>query len=203
MTRDWLDGARGALAAERILDAAGRVFLARGVHEADVADIAAEAGCSRATVYRYFENRHALKTAYMHREARRVAEQVVREAAAYDDPGAQLTETVLGALRIVRETPVLAAWFAPSGGAASAQLAAASQVIESLCAAFLGADDPGEDLPERARWLVRVILSLLTLPGRDEDDERAMLRRFVVPGLFAEDPADVVVGGTVAAADGR
>ena len=32
-----------------------------------------------------------------------------------------------------------------------------------------------------ARWLVRVIVSLLTVPGRDDADERAMVERFVVP----------------------
>ena len=37
-----------------------------------MSDIAAAAGCSRATLYRYFENREALHTAYVSREAREV-----------------------------------------------------------------------------------------------------------------------------------
>ena len=37
------------------------------------------------------------------------------------------------------------------------------------------------DDPDDARWLVRVILSLLTVPGRDEADERAMVERYVAP----------------------
>ena len=33
----------------------------------------------------------------------------------------------------------------------------------------------------RARWVVRVVTSLLMYPGQDEADERAMIEEFVVP----------------------
>ncbi|MXI80238.1 hypothetical protein GR254_08060 [Mycobacterium tuberculosis] len=33
----------------------------------------------------------------------------------------------------------------------------------------------------RARWVVRMLTSLLMFPGRDEADERAMIAEFVVP----------------------
>ena len=36
-------------------------------------EIARAAGCSRATLYRYFENREALRTAYVHRETHRLS----------------------------------------------------------------------------------------------------------------------------------
>ena len=42
-------------------------------------DIARAAGCSRATVYRYFDNKQALLRAFVHREARDVTEQVARQ----------------------------------------------------------------------------------------------------------------------------
>ena len=42
---------------------------------------------------------------------------------------------------------------------------------------------PGAEL--RARWLVRVLTSLLISPGRDADDERRMLEEFVIPVLLA------------------
>jgi hypothetical protein len=56
-------------------------------------------------------------------------------------------------------------------------------VIAALAAAFLhslGPDDPAV-VERRARWAVRVIVSLLTYPGRDVDEERAMIEEFVVP----------------------
>ena len=39
----------------------------------------------------------------------------------------------------------------------------------------------GEAVQQRARWVVRVMTSLLSFPGRDADDERTMLTEFVVP----------------------
>ncbi|NUS56107.1 MAG: TetR/AcrR family transcriptional regulator [Streptomycetaceae bacterium] len=181
MTGDWLGENRGQRAAERILDAAGRVFLRHGVAAADMADIAAEAGCSRATLYRYFDNRQALRIAYMHREARRVAAQVLAEVADHPTPSARVTGAVLAAVRIVRETPVLAAWFVPEGSGATAGMAGASDVIASLCGTFLPADDAAAG---KARWMVRVVVSLLAMPGRDADDERAMVEAFVTPVLL-------------------
>ena len=44
----------------------------------------------------------------------------------------------------------------------------------------LGADDQAI-AESRARWLVRVITSLLIFPGRDVADEQAMIEEFVVP----------------------
>jgi hypothetical protein len=67
----------------------------------------------------------------------------------------------------------------PIGG----DMAEQSEVIKTLTEAFvisLAPDDP-EVVAHRARWLVRVITSLLVFPGHDEADERAMLEEFVVP----------------------
>jgi hypothetical protein len=44
----------------------------------------------------------------------------------------------------------------------------------------LGTDD-ADVVDRRARWLVRVITSLLIFPGNDEADEKQMLEEFVVP----------------------
>ena len=41
-----------------------------------------------------------------------------------------------------------------------------------------------DDVERRARWLVRVMISLLIFPGRDEADERAMLEEFVLPTVM-------------------
>lgn len=56
-------------------------------------------------------------------------------------------------------------------------------MIAALATAFLhslGPDDPAV-LQRRARWTVRVIISLLMFPGRDADEERAMIEEFLVP----------------------
>ncbi|RZK82142.1 MAG: TetR/AcrR family transcriptional regulator, partial [Rhodococcus sp. (in: high G+C Gram-positive bacteria)] len=39
----------------------------------------------------------------------------------------------------------------------------------------------------KARWLVRIIVSLLTVPGVDDTDERTMLEQFVAPAIAEHD----------------
>jgi AcrR family transcriptional regulator len=170
----WLAEERGVLAAERILDAAAELFVDRGVGSVGMGEIARAAGCSRATLYRYFADRDELHTAFVHREARRVGREVAAAIDGVDEPARLVTEAVLHAVRRVRETPTLAAWFADGDAARTAALAQSSEVIEALGTSVV-------DDPEDARWLVRVILSLLTVPGRDEADERALVERYVAP----------------------
>ncbi|MCB1291539.1 TetR/AcrR family transcriptional regulator [Mycolicibacterium sp.] len=174
---------RTQAACDRILDAAGELFAQRGVTEVLMSDIAAAAGCSRATLYRYFENREALHTAYVSREAREVNLQLAAVVGTVKDPGERLLDALTHALRLVRKNPALSAWFArtPIGADAAEE----SEVVQALTTGFLLSLEP-EDVPaaqRRARWLVRILTSLLIVPGRDADDERAMLREFVVPTI--------------------
>jgi hypothetical protein len=86
-------------------------------------------------------------------------------------------------LRNVRESPALSSWFATTQRPIGGEIAEQSEVIRALTEAFvisLVPDDP-EVVAHRARWLVRVMTSLLVFPGHDEADERAMLEEFVVP----------------------
>jgi AcrR family transcriptional regulator len=178
----WLRDERDALAAERILDAAGRVFAELGVAQAGMADIAAAAGCSRATVYRYFESRLALRTAYVHREARRVADEVVAALVTVDDPHHRVVAGILLAVAAVRRSPEMSAWFTGDSSGLANDLAGSSQVIEVLAARFLTDSFPEDDEGrQRARWLVRTIVSFLTMPGADAEEERLQVERFVAP----------------------
>lgn len=120
MPRDWLSARRSEVAADHILDAAESLFTQQNAATVGMHEIAAAAGCSRATLYRYFENREALYTAYVHREARRLYEEVSEQVATVTDPAQRLIEGVITALRAVRVSPALSSWFAtaqpPIGG---------------------------------------------------------------------------------------
>lgn len=167
-----------------MLDAAGELFAARGVDAVEMQDIARAAGCSRATLYRHFENRAALHTAYVHREARAVAARLAQCTAGLGEPRDRLLTGMIEALRLVRENPSLSAWF--SRTSAGAQAAGSSEVVHALSTAFVQSLGPGDPVAadRRARWLVRVLASLLISPGRDAEDERAMIEEFVLP-LFS------------------
>ena len=86
MAGDWLAARRSEVAADRILDAADELFTRQDAATVGMHEIATAAGCSRATLYRYFENREALYTAYVHREARRLYDELTQQVAGVTDP---------------------------------------------------------------------------------------------------------------------
>lgn len=180
MPADWLADRRTEVAADRILDAAEELFIRRDAATVGMNEIARAAGCSRATVYRYFENRDALYTAYVHRETYRVFSEMGKHIAGIADPRERLLEGVVASLRSVRESPALSSWFASTQRPIGGEMAERSEVIKALTEAFLGSLGIG-DVEQRARWLVRVMISLLVFPGHDEADERVMLAEFVLP----------------------
>ena len=183
MPGDWLAARRTEVAADRILDAANDLFARQDAATVGMNEIAAAAGCSRATLYRYFENRDALYTAYVHRESYRQYREMTEQIMSVTDPAERLIEGMMTSLRNVRESPALASWFATTHRPIGAEMAEKSEVIKALTEAFvvsLAPDDP-DVVERRARWLVRVMTSLLIFPGRDEADERAMIEEFVMP----------------------
>jgi AcrR family transcriptional regulator len=190
MPGDWLGARRTEVAADRILDAAGELFSHKEAATVGMHEIASAAGCSRATLYRYFENREALYTAYVHRESYRLHREMTEQINSVVDPRDRLIEGMLASLRNVRESPALASWFATTQRPIGAEMAEQSEVIKALTEAFvisLGPDDP-ELVAHRARWLVRVMTSLFLFPGHDDEDERAMLEEFVVPIVLPNQP---------------
>jgi len=190
MPKDWLAARRTEVAADRILDAAGELFAQQEAATVGMHEIASAAGCSRATLYRYFENREALYTAYVHRESYRLYREMTEQINSVVDPRERLIEGMMASMRNVRESPALASWFATTQRPIGAEMAEQSEVIRALTEAFvisLAPDDP-DVVAHRARWLVRVMTSLFLFPGHDEADERAMLEEFVVPMVVPNQP---------------
>ena len=185
---DWLAERRGEVAADRILDAAEHLFAHHDAATVGMNEIARAAGCSRATLYRYFENRDALYTAYVHRETYRVFRGLGTYLDATKPAPDQLVDGVIASLRLVRESPALSSWFAPSQRPIGGEMAERSEVIKALTEAYLTSLG-FVDVEPKARWIVRVMISLLVFPGHDETDERAMLEEFVTPALVSSGQA--------------
>lgn len=188
MAGDWLGDRRSEVAADRILDAAERLFTEQDPASVGMNEIARAAGCSRATLYRYFDSRESLRTAYVHRETHRLGRDILGRIERIEDPRERLIAGITATLRMVRENPALAAWFGSTRLPIGGEMAGQSQVITALASGFLASlgPSPGPDdaaLERRARWAVRVIISMLMFPGRGEKDERAMIEEFVLPVL--------------------
>jgi AcrR family transcriptional regulator len=196
MANDWLAARRNEVAAERILDAAGTLFAERDPSSVGMREIARAAGCSRATLYRYFENRDALHTAYVHGQAYALYDRMIECITGIDDPRERLIAGFTTSIAMVRQSPALASWFASTQAPIGGEIAEQSDVIKAMTAAFLislGPDEPAV-VGRRARWLVRVMTSLLIFPGTDEADERALIEEFLVPIVA---PAGQAIGSAV------
>lgn len=190
MAGAWLREEQTDLAVDKILTAASRAFVDLGVSRTGMGHIAQYAGCSRGTLYRYFKNRHELHIAYINRAARELSNRLNDELSAIANPAERLIEGIARAVEDVRNTPGTAAWFAPGDSGIAARMSRSSEVIESAAESFVEklldprGDDPSSRL--RARWLVRVVVSLLTMPGENPAEERALIARFVAPALLAD-----------------
>lgn len=193
MAQTWLRQNYSDLAADRILDAAAAMFVEHGVSAVDMADVARAAGCSRGTLYRYFENRDALRYAFAHREAQRLVKEASEAVEDITDPGERLVAVITHLVAEVRRTPHLAAWFAATDAGISAAMVNSSEVIESIAVSFFPvdpSDPPAEGVLQLARWSTRVALSLLMTPGRDPDEERSLLEQFLAPAATALWPVE-------------
>lgn len=180
-------------AADAILDAAGELFLRDGVHATGMTAIADAAGCSRATLYRYFPDRDVLRQAYVDREADRIGAQVAATVASVAEPRRRLAEAIETTLDLVRSSPPLVAWFTAEDQGLAHGLANSSEVVASLIGAppsersdgAAGAQRGAHAAGADGRWVVRVIVSLLAVPAAP-DEERAIIERFVVEPLLGE-----------------
>ena len=89
----------------------------------------------------------------------------------------------------------MAAWFTRAEAGLTARMSRTSEVIGCLADTFVSdleaAAEAAGDRDLRARWLVRVIVSLLSLPAESEAEERALIEKFVVPSVLGRRRTDV------------
>ncbi|MBM7520333.1 TetR/AcrR family transcriptional regulator [Nocardioides nitrophenolicus] len=177
-TTDWLlaDGRR-ASAVGRIHRAARELFLERGIERTTADAVARRAGCSRATFYRLVGSRAALVDALLAAGGAAVVARV-EEATAGLDGADRATEAVVTAAAAIRADRVLTAWLRDRGSLddvlGGPQGSAA--IARSLTGIVGAGDRDGE-------WIVRSVLALVAMPGRDADAERELVARYVVPPL--------------------
>ena len=107
--------ARTELRRDEILDAAERVFAARGYHEAGIADIAAELGIGHGTFCRYFRNKHDIAATVLERVVERIAAAGLEEdpfaAATVEEYRAQVDRILRRMFDLIDEHPVVMEFF--------------------------------------------------------------------------------------------
>jgi AcrR family transcriptional regulator len=188
--------------AESIEERAVRATLAcvarHGLAKTTFDDVAREAGCARATLYRYFGGKRQLVLITVALEAARIAA-TIRDAA---DAEVTFEDAVVAmfvrAARELREHEALQFLFAfepelvlphVTFEAGNRFLVGAGSAVSPAIARFL----PAERVERAGEWLARVAFAHALSPTSpidltDEAEIRALVREFVLPGLRLPEP---------------
>lgn len=198
-TQDWLGDERQELAVARILEAARDVFAQDGIRGARMGKIAEEAGCARATLYRYFPNKESLLHAYMAAVAQDFNDVLQERLERLPTLGDRLVEAVAVSVELIRDREDVAPFFSEedlgltaqltAGGAASMRERLAKQIAkESRSKGIDGRLRRGVSADEAAEWLTRAILSFSFIPGEQRSPAklRRYLKKMLIPALIAD-----------------
>lgn len=182
---------------ERLLDAAERCLRRDGIRRTTVAGVAAEAGVSRAGLYKHFPDKGELLGAALIRLDEDFWAAADQRVAAADGLAAKVAAAVaiarssqLGPLALElkeREPEALAALMGDyvrdvAPGMASFWERHLAEARER------GETRPDLDVAGASEWVLRAVISLVTLPGTavdpdDPDSVRAYLQAYLVPAL--------------------
>ena len=182
---------------ERLLDAAEGCLEQFGPQKTSMEDVARAAGMSRATVYRYFENRDALLLGVASRQAADLATEAMAFLAQFATLSDWLVEGCLFTLREIPKRPVFASLVTSLDSSAASKLLLGStgmiQIgVNVLRPMFGTAKQQGLlrddlDIDMLIEWLLRVLWTYLNAPSQvatDEDSMRRLFRMLLLPSVL-------------------
>ena len=182
---------------EVAMDAAAACYLRLGVATTTAADIAREAGISRATLYRRYGSHEAIFLAVLTRESEAMSEDARAhlDSLSLTDPGERTLEGMMFAIDQIRSRPVHAAVFGGESAAWAAgqaiRMAALRRIGEAgvspLVAAALADGSLSErDVEDLVDWNQRILISYAAVPGygdRPPAEIRRQLTSWFLPAF--------------------
>jgi AcrR family transcriptional regulator len=184
---------------ERLLDAAEGCLEQFGSEKTSMEDVARAAGMSRATVYRYFENREALLLGVASRQASALAAEAINYLAQFSTISDWLVEGLLFTLREIPSRPVFASLVTSLDSRASSSLWLGSTGlveigINVLQPIFSNAKAQGllrddVDPAMLVEWLLRMLWTYLNAPSQvatDEEGMRKLFRMMLIPAVLKD-----------------
>jgi len=176
---------------DRAVDGLLACIARHGLAKTTLEDVAAAAGCSRATLYRHFTNKHDLVACTVEAETERLRTTIAGAAAPAPTLTEALTAVVVTTAAFVDEHAALQflfdhepqtvlPWLAFDRG--DDFLAVAAPIVGAPLERFVGAE-PALRIGE---WVTRLLLSSLTFADEradlvDSDRARELVEQFIVP----------------------
>lgn len=179
---------------DRILQAAGTAMEQEGIDALRLDRVARAVGCSRSSLYRYFDAKEALILAVLEKRVIAMAQRIEIELEPVEDAADRLITGIVRAVELAHSDPQFVALFSEPNSPTVVRIAgtALPQLLEPVIGALLPlAADGGllpEDVPteEAARWVVMIVVGLLTFDSSRAADRDALvqyLERFLIPSL--------------------
>ena len=179
---------------DRILDAALACIARVGLAKTTLDDVAREAGCARATVYRCFPGRDALLAAALDREVHVLTVRVIGAAARAETLTDAIVAVILAAGEPFRSHAALGFVLAHEPEIVTAQLSfERGSALLTTAAAFAAPAFfrfvPADRAERLAEWVARLTLSYICNPSEQVrlDDPayvRAFVADYVLPGVI-------------------
>ena len=182
---------------ERLLDAAEDCLAQFGPQKTSMEDVARAAGMSRATVYRYFENRDALLLGVASRQAANLATEAIAFLPQFNTISDWIVEGCLFTLREIPKRPVFASLVTSLDSSAASKLLLGStgmiQIgVNVLRPMFANAKEQGllrddVNIDMLIEWLLRVLWTYLNTPSQvatDEDSMRKLFHMMLIPAVL-------------------
>jgi AcrR family transcriptional regulator len=186
-------------ARRRIVEAATACLDRAGLAKTSLSDVAAEAGVTRQTVYRYFPGLKDILRAVALAGVEEFAGRMERHLATFGTAAEAAVESVVFAVRTLPGEPHMGlllqageADFFTDGVISPLAFSYGARILRNLpvdwAAAGIATD---EDLRGLAEVLMRLFLSFLQYPSTPpltDDELRALVRRWIGPALRGEGP---------------
>lgn len=177
-------------ARQRLIEAAGRCVVRDGLAATTLSSVANEASVSRPTVYRYFEDRHALIRATVLDAGHALAGDLAAHLRGLREPGRMAVEAMLYVLAEVPRSPLLSAMWSSTVIDIALLADFTRPDVVALARTALDrlvklADWSDEEADESVEWMLRTLLTLLVAPApeRSQAELRRLLERRLVPVL--------------------
>ncbi|WP_329087332.1 TetR/AcrR family transcriptional regulator [Actinomadura citrea] len=190
-----------AEARQRIVDATVRCIDRHGVAKTTLSDVANELGVTRQTVYRHFGRISDIIGEVAAQGAESFVDRLIAHLQGIGDPAEAVVEGMLFCVRTIPNEPRLSLLLqledsaAFGRGATTADaIAYGAEMLQRFPVDWAAAGVGEDDLDGLAEIVMRLLTSLLQHPSeppRDEAEVRAVLNRWLAPGLSTGGPRRV------------